>query len=96
MNDEVRVWTVAVGNLPTPLTPRRARKDAIRALRFIMGLEGFIGFHPVPPEGTLCLFRTENNAKGARNLMRAAEIQVGRNIGEVFIERKYLPKEETT
>lgn len=85
--NEVKVWTVAVGNLPVPpFIPKKSKE----AIKYISKLEGFVGFHPVPPHGTLCLFKTENDAKGGRNHMRAKGIQVGKNIGYVFIDKSYL------
>lgn len=85
MND-VEVWTVAIGNLPLPpFIPRKTKK----AIQFIKEQDGFIGFYPVYPKGTLCLFKTENDAKGARNMMRFKGIQVGDNICKA-----YMPKED--
>lgn len=69
-----QVWTVAVGNF-NPLM--KASRDAIG---FISGLEGLVAVHPHYPNGTLLLFDSLNNAKGARNLMEAKGIQTGRNI----------------
>ena len=84
--DQVKVWTVAVGNLPLPpFIPRKVRK----AIKFIKEQDGFIGFYPMYPNGTLCLFKTENDAKGARNIMRFKGIQVGDNICEVWINKEY-------
>lgn len=87
---EVKVYTVAIGNPPLPLESREVRKNAEKAVKFIKGLDGFIGVHPVPPRGTLCLFRTENDAKIARNRMNAEGIQTGDNICEGFIDEKYV------
>ena len=89
--NEVSAWTVAVGNIP--LNPFKMKK-AEKALKYIVKLEGFIGFTPCAPYGTLCLFKTENDAKGARNLMRAKGIQTGINIGEVYIDKMYLEQAE--
>ncbi len=89
--NEVSAWTVAVGNIP--LNPFKMKK-AEKALKFIAKLEGFIGFTPCAPHGTLCLFKTENDAKGARNLMRAKGIEVGKNIAEVYIDKIYLEQAE--
>ena len=87
---EIKCWTVAVGNLPTPFTPRKVRKSAEAACKFIGKLDGFVGFHPMPPRGTLCLFRTENDAKRGRNLMESEGIKTGKNICEVFVDDKYV------
>ena len=89
--NEVSVWSVAVGNLP--LNPFKMRA-AEKALLYIRDLEGFIGIHPIPPRGTLCLFRSENEAKGARNLMRAKGIQTGNNICELYVDKLYILQAE--
>lgn len=87
---EVKVYTVAIGNAPMPWESRKVRKNAEKAIKFIKGLDGFIGVHPVPPRGTLCLFRTENDAKIARNRMNAEGIHTGDNICECFIDEKHV------
>lgn len=89
-DDEVSVWSVAVGNLP--LFPSKKVRQAVD---FIKEQDGFIGFHPVYPYGTLCLFRTENDAKGAKNMMRFKGIQVGNNICEVYINEQYLDQRQS-
>ena len=75
-----KAYTVAVGNIP--IFPR---KSSLKALTFIQEQKGFLGFHPVYPHGTLCIFETKNDAIGARNLMIAEGIKCGKNICEVFI-----------
>lgn len=69
-------YTVATGNV-NPLL-KRSRE----AVKYIKTLEGFVGVHPTP-YGTLWIFDTKNNAKGARNLMEYNGIQCGTNICEV-------------
>ena len=90
--NEVKCWTVAVGNLPGlfGFINRKKHKATMAALAFITRQEGFIGIHPVPPHGTLCIFKTENNAKAARNVMRAEGIQVGKNICEVYVDKRFI------
>ena len=87
---EVQLWAVAVGNLPMPWHPRKIRKAGIAALKFIKRLDGFVGVTPMPPRGTLCLFRTENDAKRGRNLMESEGIKTGKNICEVFVDEMYI------
>ena len=76
----VKAWSVAVGNI-NPL--QKASRDAVK---YISKLNGFVGFFPHYPHGTLCFFKTENNAKIARNKMESKGIQTGRNICEMEIE----------
>ena len=75
----VKAWSVAVGNI-NPL--QKASRDAVK---YISKLNGFVGFFPHYPHGTLCFFKTENNAKIARNKMESKGIQTGRNICEMEI-----------
>lgn len=90
---EVQLWAVAVGNMPTRFTPRKIRKAGIAALKFIKRLDGFVGVTPIPPRGTLCLFRTENDAKCGMNLMNSEGIATGKNICDVFVDEKYVREE---
>lgn len=86
--NEIDVWTVAVGNLPNII--QALDPNTRKAVDFICKLEGFLGFHPVPPHGTLCIFKSKNLAIRAKNLMNAEDIQTGFNIGHCFIDKKYL------
>lgn len=90
---EVQLWAVAVGNMPTRFTPRKIRKAGIAALNFIKKLDGFVGVTPIPQRGTLCLFRTENDAKRGMNLMNSEGIVTGKNICDVFVDEKYVREE---
>lgn len=87
-DDEVVCYTVAIPNLP--LRPNRRVKKFVK---WISTLEGFVGFRPEYPRGTLLIFRTENDAKGARNLIRNYEGysgDVGTNICEVYVPNEYV------
>lgn len=75
----MKAWSVAVGNI-NPL--QKASRDAVK---YITNLNGFLGFFPHYPNGTLCFFVTENDAKIARNKMDSKGIQTGRNICEMEI-----------
>ena len=86
---EVEVWTVAVGNLPM-LPKFLMPKKVTEAVELIKTLEGLIGVSPCYPKGTLLLFDTENNAKGARNVLRFHDVQTGTNICKVFVDKSYL------
>ena len=82
--EEVKVYTVAVGNF-NPF-----KRKSRQAMEYIASIPEVIGVHPSYPRGQLILFKTENDAKIARNKMNAKGIQTGNNIGEVFIDKKYL------
>ena len=83
-DNEISCWTVAVGNFVPFL------KNSRLAIEFIKTLDGFVGVHPFPPRGTLILFRTESDAKIARNLMEAKGIVCGKNICECYVDKKYV------
>ena len=86
--NEVTCYTVAIPNLP--MIPNRKVKKFIK---WIGELDGFVGIRPEYPRGTLLLFKTENDAKRARNQIRAYpnyEGTVGNNICEVYIPKEYV------
>lgn len=58
-----KCYTIAIPNLPNPVThPALAKKTA----RFLKKCEGLLGVHPHYPEGTILFFDTLENAKAAR------------------------------
>ena len=73
----IKLWTVAVGNTQGPFSLPSTKRKAKAAVDLIKQQEGFVGVNPQPPLGTLLLFRTENNAKRARNVLRAAGVVCG-------------------
>lgn len=87
--NHVKVWAVKVGNLPIFFV----RKKIKEAIKFIQKQDGFIAFYPMYPEGTLCLFKTENYAKGARNMMRFYGIEVYGEIIEVYVNKRCVDGE---
>lgn len=90
--NEVSAWTVAIPLIRFYLNPlKRKRQD--EAIQYIKTLDGFIGVYPYDPRGTLLLFRTKNDAKGARNLLKAKGCPVGDHICEIYVEKQYVPKE---
>ena len=87
--NEVELWTVTVGNLP--ILPKFLQPKGVReAVALIKEQEGFVAIYPQYPWGTLLLFDTENNAKGARNILRFRGIQCGDNICKVYADKRYL------
>ena len=75
----MKAWSVAIGNI-NPL--KKTSRDAVK---YISKLGGFVGFFPHYPQGTLCFFKTENDAKRARNMMESKGIHTGNNICEMDI-----------
>lgn len=84
--DEVTVWSVAVGEIPRFFKSKGCKQ----ALQIIAKQKGLIGLIRVKPRGTLCLFYTENDAKIARNVMTGEGITCGVNICEVYINKRIL------
>lgn len=82
---KVKCYTVAIPNFPLILT-----KEHKKLLQDISNYEGIVGIHPHYPEGTLLLFKTENDAKRARNKLKGIINAVGDNICEVYIDERYM------
>lgn len=92
-DNEVTAYTVAVPNLagtiPGASMPWHWR-DSKKFLNYVMKLDGFLGVHPIPPRGTLLIFKTENDAKRARNLIaNDLKVQTGNNIMKILIPQEY-------
>ena len=86
--NEVSCWTVAIPNLP--MFPN---KKVRKFIEWVHELDGFVGLRPEYPRGTLLLFKTENEAKRARNQIRiypGYNSGVGDNICEVYIPKEYV------
>lgn len=78
---DILVYGVATGSIG------RGSDTAVEVIR---QQEGLLGVHPVKGYGLLWIFDTLNHAKVARNEMKFAGIQTGKNISEVYIDDKYL------
>lgn len=72
--------------LPKFLMPKGVKE----AIELIKTLEGLIGVTPMYPRGTLLLFDTENNAKGARTVLKFHGVQTGTNICKVFVDKSHI------
>ena len=87
--NEVECYTVGIGNFsPNPFLQKKQKE----VLDFIQKLDGFCGVYPYYPKGTLCIFKTENNAKIAQNKMDAKGIQTGKIIGKIFVDKQYVER----
>lgn len=86
-NEDVLVWAVPVGNIPTNFFEWIfTKKGTKKAMQLIMMQTGFLGFYPNKPFGTMCLFDSENNAKGAKNILLFHGGKAG-NIVTCYISR---------
>jgi len=86
---EVKAYTVAIGNFSIPFT-----RDQKKILKIIKNLDGFYGLQPHYPHGTLLIFKSENDAKRAKNQLDSLGILTGKNICEVFIPSEYAKTKE--
>ena len=75
--------------MPGTMKPKELR-DTKKLLNYCKKLDGFLGIHPMPPRGTLLIFKTENDAKRGRNLLaNDLKVQTGTRICEIFIPEQY-------
>ena len=86
---ETEAWTVAIANL-NPLARGKEKKIQDEIMNRIKKLDGFIGIHPVPPRGTLLIFKTENDAKRGRNEIKTFLAPVGDNICKIYIDKRFV------
>lgn len=89
---ETEAWTVAIANL-NPLARGKEKKIQEEIMNRIKKLDGFIGIHPIPPRGTLLIFKTENDAKRGRNEIRTFLSPVGDNICKIYIDKRFVKGE---
>lgn len=83
---QIKCWAFGVGNLTMNPLFRKMQKEIIDLIK---SQDGFKGLTPMYPRGTLLVFDTENNAKGARNILRSKDIKCG-GVSEVYVEARYL------
>ena len=81
--NEVSAWAFGIPNLP--MFPNKA---TINWMKEIQSLEGFLGFRPEFPNGTILICKTENDAKRIRNRVKSYGVPTG-GIAECFIPKEY-------
>lgn len=79
------VYTVSIPNFPLPIS-RKNKKLIESVVNLIKKQEGFIGLSPEYPYGNILFFETLNDAKRARNNLRAELNAVGTNICAATME----------
>lgn len=89
-SDAAEVWTFSVGNLPRRGDGIKARRMAKTALTWAKEQPGFIGIHPEPPHGTCLIYRTENDAKRAKNNLEFKGVVCGKEIVMIYIHKRYM------
>lgn len=91
---EYKAYCFAVGNLAGTIPgsfSRKHFKDTKKFLNYCKKLDGFLGIHPEAPRGTMIIFKTENDAKRAKNLIESdLKVQTGNFVVPVFIPEEYV------
>lgn len=89
----MKAWAIGTDFGHGIKTPRQARKqekkqkESITAfVSTVKNVDGFLGFYPRLPLGTIVIFRTENAAKIARNRLEAIGVNCGKEIAECDCE----------
>jgi len=82
---EIKAYAFGVGNFR--LFDRKSVKWFTNLLK---KQKGFLGINPQYPDGNILIFDTLNNAKGARNILRSEGVICGKEIGEVFVDVRFL------
>lgn len=87
MNENREAYTVAIGKFKMPPT-----KDQKKIMEMMDNFKGIIGIDPAfdvkweTKRGTVIFFETLNDAKEARNILRAEGVEVGTNILKVEMQ----------
>lgn len=89
-SDAVEAWTFAIGNLPKRFSSKTVKLMAKKALAWAREQPGFVGIHPEPPHGTCLIYRTENDAKRAKNNLEFKGVVCGKGISKIYIHKRYV------
>lgn len=88
--DEVIVFGLGTGRV----IPMAGKQKIIEeALEFIKKLDGFLGIHPLDVWHTILIFDTLNNAKMAKNQLKANNCPCGEVI-PLLVAKKYVENSE--
>lgn len=77
--NEVEAWGFGINDF-----------DAMKHVEDIKAARGFIGVNLSHPQGTLLLFKTENDAKICRNIAEHAGCRVGKQVVSIFVDKQYI------
>lgn len=83
-NGEI-VFALGAGRIAPMIGKIKAQK---KAMKFICGLDGFIGIHPVDTWHTLLIFDTLNHAKAARNILKE-KMPIGQ-VAPIVVDKAYV------
>lgn len=78
---EIIAFAVGAGRvMPLPFADRKTKRAMKDAIKYINGLDGFLGFHPFDDWHTMIVFDELNHAKQGYNLMKSKGIELGQII----------------
>ncbi len=86
--ETVELWAFGIPEIHSFTLHPVMRAKQQEALAYIMGQEGFAGFYPTEADGhrvTLAIYRTENDAKIARNQLYDRGCPVSQGVGAVNV-----------
>ena len=88
--NDVSCWTVAIGNFCGIFGSRKQKRAEKALLEMLKKMDGFVGIHLAPPNGTLLIFDSEYNAVSARNWLRYNGVKCGDNICECYVDKRLI------
>ena len=95
MDEEVKVYSICIhgaeviraSGMPT-LSKRRIKKTSEMIARTVFETDGLIGAQTIPTQGVFCFYKTENEAKIARNRLAASGVKVDDKICSCWIDKR--------
>lgn len=84
------VFAVGAGRVLPMIGKTKAIK---KTMDYIQKMDGFIGIYPMDLWHTLLVFDTLNNAKGARNTLKAKGVGIGQVV-PILVEKEYIRESE--
>lgn len=88
--DEEIVFTFGAGRIIPKIGMRKQMKAG---MDLVKAQDGFLGVHPIDLWHTLLIFDTLNNAKGARNNLKAKGMGVGQ-VAPILVEKQFICKDD--
>lgn len=90
--NKVKAYALGIPNLAGTcgIPTSRQLRDSRKLIKYVSKLDGFLGIHPCPPDGTALIFRTKNDAiRDKKSLVCDLEINQIGNVVECFIPEEY-------
>ena len=83
---ETMAFGLGAGRMLPVFGNPKIKKAMKKTIDYIKSMDGFLGVHPVDLWHTLLIFDTLNNAKAARNELKAKECPIGQVVPIVILE----------